>query len=361
MDALTVVTCLDETALDAARAELQSLCVALAECPPLRVRLVRHRLGDIVMLNVNHAAGDAFGAVRFLRSIARAYAGEADPRPDIDLTASRDLRSLLLARDVHTRLGRLLLLLQKTSDLVTVPARVAKHGGVDRPGYGIHQVRLSLEQTQALNSLGDGARVNNVLVAALHVAIALWNIEHGVRCGRISVLMPVNLRPAHLRAEMVGNFSLMVRVLTTPEQRSLGRVVLTVTDQVQRMKNGDTLAALIELLARTASLPIWAKRVAPAVLAITGNRLVDTAQLATSASWTSCRRSVGTPARRWSCGTRRRRGCRSGSPWGPSRRQGACIWPFVIVTLCSARTGPAASRTTICPCSTSSSPGTPRK
>ncbi len=280
MDALTVVTCLDETALDAARAELQSLCVALAECPPLRVRLVRHRLGDIVMLNVNHAAGDAFGAVRFLRSIARAYAGEADPRPDIDLTASRDLRSLLLARDVHTRLGRLLLLLQKTSDLVTVPARVAKHGGVDRPGYGIHQVRLSLEQTQALNSLGDGARVNNVLVAALHVAIALWNIEHGVRCGRISVLMPVNLRPAHLRAEMVGNFSLMVRVLTTPEQRSLGRVVLTVTDQVQRMKNGDTLAALIELLARTASLPIWAKRVAPAVLAITGNRLVDTAQLA---------------------------------------------------------------------------------
>ena len=118
-----------------------------------------------------------------------------------------------------------------------------------------------------------------MLIAALHLAIALWNIEHGVRCGRISVLMPVNLRPAHLREEMVGNFSLMVRILTTPEQRSLGRVLPTVTDQVQRMKRHDTLAALIELLARTTSLPIWAKRVAPAVLAITGNRLVDTAQL----------------------------------------------------------------------------------
>ena len=119
-----------------------------------------------------------------------------------------------------------------------------------------------------------------MLVAALHVAIALWNIEHGLHCGRISVLMPVNLRPPAWREEVVGNFSLLVRVLTTPEQRSLGHVLAAVAAQTERMERENTLAALIEILGRTASLPIWAKRATPALLAITGNRLVDTAQLA---------------------------------------------------------------------------------
>jgi NRPS condensation-like uncharacterized protein len=116
-------------------------------------------------------------------------------------------------------------------------------------------------------------------MAALHLAIALWNIEHGVHCGRISVLMPVNLRPASWRDEVVGNFSLLARVVTTPEQRTLRRVLREVAAQTGRMEREDTLAALIEVLARTASLPVWAKRAAPALLAVTGNRLVDTAQI----------------------------------------------------------------------------------
>jgi NRPS condensation-like uncharacterized protein len=117
-------------------------------------------------------------------------------------------------------------------------------------------------------------------MAALHLAIALWNIEHGVHCGRISVLMPVNLRPAAWREDVVGNFSLLTRVLTTPEQRSLGHVLAAVAEQTERTERENTLPALIEILARTASLPVWAKRAAPALLAVTGNRLVDTAQLA---------------------------------------------------------------------------------
>jgi NRPS condensation-like uncharacterized protein len=78
VDPLDVVVCSDDDALRAARAELQSLTVPLVMSPPLRLRLARHRDGDVVMLNVHHAAGDGIAALCLLRSIARAYAGRPD-------------------------------------------------------------------------------------------------------------------------------------------------------------------------------------------------------------------------------------------------------------------------------------------
>lgn len=281
LDPLRVVDCQgDDKMLACARAELESLSVPLAESPPLRVCLAHHIDGDVVILNINHAASDVFGALRLLRSIARAYAGEPDPQPALDLRRIRDVRSLLHARDASTRLGRLLVLAKKTRDLVSVPARMAKDQGTDDPGYGVHLVALSAEQTRALVSGGASGSVNDVLIAALHAAIALWNVEHGAACGRVGVLMPVNLRPAEWHDEVVGNFSLMVRILTEPEERSLDRVVQAVAAQTRRMREEDTFAALIELLGATASWPAWVKRGAPALLAITGNRLIDTAELA---------------------------------------------------------------------------------
>src|SRR5207302_8785769 len=86
---------------------------------------------------------------------------------------------------------------------------------------------------------------------------ALWNIEHGVHCGRISVLMPVNFRPGDWHEEVVGNFSLLTRVSTTPHQRSLGRVLAAVQAQIRCMCDRDSMAALIEFLARASDLPIW--------------------------------------------------------------------------------------------------------
>ena len=91
--------------------------------------------------------------------------------------------------------------------------------------------------------------------------------------------MPVNFRPGDWHEEVVGNFSLLTRVSTTPHQRSLGRVLDAVQAQIRRMCDRDSMAALIEFLARASDLPIWAKRLAPALLAITGNRLVDTSEL----------------------------------------------------------------------------------
>lgn len=278
VDPVTLIDCPDDDALAEVRARLESVAVPLTASPPFRVGLARHRDGDVVIVNVNHAASDSFGALRLLYSIARAYAGDPDPVAELDLLSARDIVAAEAGGDTRTRGARLRLLLRKMGDLVAVPARLARDGGVDLPGYGIHLERLDAE-TRGLEQLDPGA-VNEILVAALHLTVALWNIEHGVRCGRVSVLMPVDLRPERWRHDVVANLSVLARTLTRPGDRSLHKVLGAVATQTSTMDRERTLAALVEFIGQDAWLPAPVRRALPALLPITGNRLVDTAALA---------------------------------------------------------------------------------
>lgn len=280
IDPLRVVDCRDDAALDAARSELQSLAVPLAESPPLRMRLARHPDGDVVMLNVNHAAMDGFGALRVFRSIARSYSGDSDPAPELDFIEARDLPVRLASTDATTRLRRYLALAEKLRDLIAPPARLAPDGATDEPGYGFHQVSLSQASTQTLVAVEHPGTVNDLLLASLHLAIAGWNAEHGERCGRIGVLIPANLRPQQWREEMVGNFSLPARVSTARRVRNDRWAALrALTSQTRRKKESGTGTALIEVLGRSRLFPLWAKQVLVMMLPLSGNRLVDTAML----------------------------------------------------------------------------------
>jgi NRPS condensation-like uncharacterized protein len=279
LDPLRVLDCSDDDALSAIRSELQRLSVPLAESPPLRARLVRHPDGDLLMLNVNHAAFDGFGCVRFLHSVARGYAGQPDPLPQVPLKDARDVRGHLVADDLAARAPRWRILADKLVDLVVPPARLAPDEGADCPGYGFHHLRLSAADTAALSDSELPGTVNDLLVAALHLAVASWNAEHGAPCDRIGVLVPVNLRPDAWRQDVVTNFVLNTRVVTRPQDRTTPRHVLdTAVAQGARVR-GNAGAALIEILRYTPLLPLWVKQQLPALLRLTGNRLVDTAQL----------------------------------------------------------------------------------
>ena len=278
LDPLLVLDCPDDV-LAAARADLHSISIPLVESPPLRIRLVHHPDGDLVMLNVKHAAIDGFGAIRVLRSIARSYWGLPDPQPDLELEATRDLRESLAAKDTSQRARRMSMLADKVRDQLQPPSRLAVDGGTEKPGYGFHHVSLSPEKTKALAAV-EGGTVNDVLLSALHLAIAAWNDEHAVPSNRVGVLVPVNLRPKEWWEEMAGNFSLNVRVATNPTQRESPEAVLKVmSDQSNRIKKGGTGAALMEVLGGLPSLPVWAKHSVAPVLAFSGSRLVDTALL----------------------------------------------------------------------------------
>jgi NRPS condensation-like uncharacterized protein len=280
VDPVRVVECPDDESLTAARAELQSASVALEQSPPLRVWLVRHPHGDVVMLNVNHAAMDGLGALRVLESVARAYAGDHDPAASVEEAEAHRLPARLDRIDAVSRIRRYLALIDKLGDLVVPPARVAADGGGDEAGYGFHHVTLPPARTRALAELDHPGTLNDLLLAALHLAIADWNDEHGEPCDHVGVLVPANLRPAEWRRDMVGNFTLPARVATTTDDRKTPESTLAaVTACTRRKKESGMGTALLELLCRTRSVPRWAKRAMVGLLPLTGNRLVDTAML----------------------------------------------------------------------------------
>ena len=273
LDPLKVVDCADDLELAQVRSELHSLSVPLAESPPLRLRLARHPMGDVLMVNANHAAFDGFGTLQVLRSIARAYVHEEEPDPPVELPRAREVDSLTRPDGLIDRARRFRALAEKARDIATPPARLAAQGGTDRPGYGIHQISIPVP------SAPEGASVNDLLLCALNLAIAGWNIEQGTACRRIGVLMPVNLRPPEWKTEVVTNFVSESRVSTTPKDRQTSRDLLrAIVAQTRRVKAGEG-AALMELLSRTARFPLWLKQPLSPFLWITGNRLVDTAVL----------------------------------------------------------------------------------
>lgn len=277
VDVLRVIDCFDDDQLAAARAELQSLPLPLTTAPPVRAWLAHHPDGDVLMLNVHHAAMDAFGALRVLRTIARACAGQPDPVPAIGFLEARDLPARLSHADPTTRLRRTLALAERLRDLAAPPARVARDGASSRPGYGFQLRALSREQTDALLRLDHPGTVNDVLVAALHLTIAAWNAEHGAPCERIGVLVPANLRPSSWREDVAGNFALPARSSTVARTRRTRRAVLaSVTEQTSRKKRTGMGTAFLQLLGATGGLPLWAKRAAVRLIPLTGDRMVDT-------------------------------------------------------------------------------------
>ncbi len=281
LDPLRVVDCPDDETLATVREELQGISVPLTESPPLRAVLARQVDGDLLMLNVNHAAMDGFGALRVLRSIAAAYSGTPDAIPAMDFLEARNLPGQLKAHTFKVRVRRQLELATRLRDLVAPPARVTAEGADDEAGYGFVHSQLNEAQTEALvRARGEGATVNDVLLAALHLAIDNWNAQHGAPCGRIGVLVPANLRPKEWREEMAGNFSLPARIATNRrDRRSPGSTLNAVAAQTRRKKQVGMGTAFIELLGQTRLLPLWAKRLMVLALPLTGNRLVDTAML----------------------------------------------------------------------------------
>ena len=285
LDPLRVVDCPDDATLHAARCHLQSRSVPLAESPPLRMWLTRNPDGDVLMVNANHAAMDGFGTLRFVQSVARAYAQEPDPVPDIDPVEARSLENLVGTDDTPTKLRRLAMVAEKARDTVVTPARIAPEGGVDHPGYGLHHLLLSAAQTEQLVTKDLPGTVNDVLLAALHMTIAEWNEEHRAGARRIAVMVPVNMRPSDWQQEVVGNVLLPVRVSTGSSDRSSPMAVLeAIVEQSRRIKEAGTGGALIEVLGRSRSIPLRAKEVSSPALRLLGNRLACSALLSNLAN-----------------------------------------------------------------------------
>jgi NRPS condensation-like uncharacterized protein len=279
-DPLSVVDCPDESALNAARAELQSLALPLG-APPLQAQLARHPDGDVVMANIHHAVMDGFAALQVLRSVARSYARQTPPPPPpLDLLALHDLPVGPAATGATRGVWLYRAAVETVRNLLTPPALLVPDHTGEEPGFGYHLINLPEDATRALVHFDHPGTSTDVLLAALHLAIASWNAEHGRPGGRISVLVSANLRSSELPQQAVGNFSVTARVSTSRRRRvNTAEALEAVTAQTGRNRRSRTGTALLESLSRSGLLALWAKQSVIVLEPVTGNRNVDTAML----------------------------------------------------------------------------------
>ena len=278
---LTVVACPEEAPLGDVRERLFAASPSLQAAPPFAVALAHGRGGDSILLNLHHAAGDGVSAARLMRSILRAYAGEEDPLPALDPLAVRDVLALAGAKSLEDRLVRGQALALSAARRLAPSARIAREGGDGRPGYGFELLALAPEETRSVRAKqAAGTTVNDVLLAALAVAIRRWNTCHLRWPGPIALTMPVNLRPAEWRDEVVGNFASYATVpLGVCEQDDFRRAVEVTAERTRHIKQHGLAAAIVDLLVGPSLLPVAAKRGLQHLIPLTGNRVVDTASL----------------------------------------------------------------------------------
>ena len=270
-ECLTIVDCDDDDALDLARRRLHGSGVPLTIVPPFHVCLAHHPAGDVLMLNLNHAAVDGFGAAHVLAALAHAYAHGEGRQAPLDFLACADLPVHATAPSGSrvVRLGRTAI--ERLRDALSQPRRLAAAEAGDGAGYGFHLL--------ALPAL-PGAHTREALIAALHLAIAEWNEGHGMKGRRIGVLVPVDLRPAELPERVIANLSINSRLSSTPrERRKPAATRRAIAWQAERDEGTRTGIALMAALRRADLLALWAKQSSVVLQPLTGNHSADAAML----------------------------------------------------------------------------------
>jgi NRPS condensation-like uncharacterized protein len=279
---LQVVDCADDAALARARETLLSRSPSLESTPPFAVTLAHTPAGDSLLLNLSHAVGDGISAVRLMASFLRAYAGEPDPPAAVDPLDVRDIGRLVGSRSMTARLARSRALLEGTARLAESPARIAGDGGSERPGYGFSLLALGPEELTAVTARRqEGATINDVLLAGFAVTIRRWNERHDTPVGTLTLTMPVNLRAAEWRNEVLGNYASYVSVrFATDEQVSIPVAVSAARSRTRKIKSQGAAGLAVDLLELpTATLPTVVKQRFQDLITLTGSRLLDTAML----------------------------------------------------------------------------------
>jgi NRPS condensation-like uncharacterized protein len=274
---------LRETDGDLARAReaLLSLTPPLDRPGPFSLLLAHDPEGDVIVLNLHHAAGDGLSALRLMGSIARAYAGVDDPPPPVDPLAVRDVASIAGPGSIAERVTRGRAALDYLARGVSTPTRIAAQGEGERPGYGFELMTFEPDEVERLVALRtEEATVNDVLLGGLAVTIRRWNEEHGADAGAVYLMMPINLRPPEWRFEVLGNFASYVSVrLGSSDHGTLEEAIAAAATSTRRIKDGGIAGLIVDLFNPPTLLPTGLKRRMGDLIPLTGNVVVDTAVL----------------------------------------------------------------------------------
>lgn len=239
---VTTVRWRDEVELAEHRRRLLDVTPSLDLSPPLRIQ---HAVGpewDALIVNIHHAAMDGLSGLRLLRSIARRYAGRPDPVTDDPVAI----------RVPETRKS------PRTPRSLRQVARIAPDGGTPEPGCGFHLMSIPYRPVH-----GGSTTVNDVLVAALVLAVGEWNAAHGREAGTVRITLPVNARVTG--SERLGNLSRLAVVANEAALRG-DALLADVARQTEAVKTvaGPQIDLLTSLMAAP-WLPVAVKAKLPAL------------------------------------------------------------------------------------------------
>jgi NRPS condensation-like uncharacterized protein len=268
--------------LSQARERILSRTPSLEQPGPFSVLLVHDHGGDVIVLNLHHAAGDGMSALRLMDSIARAYGGGDDPLPAVDPLAVRDVAAMSGAGSIRERLTRGRAALDYLARGVSTPSRIAAQGESARPGYGFELLEFNPEEVQQLQALrSGGATVNDLLLGGLALTVRRWNEHRQVPYAEaVYLMMPINLRPPEWRYEIVGNFASYVSVrVGAGDLRTLEAAISAAAAGTRGIKDGGVAGLIVDLFTAPTLLPTALKRRMQDLIPLTGNLVVDTAVL----------------------------------------------------------------------------------
>ncbi len=276
---IPVVDCPDEATLARLRTDFYSPPFPMHEAPQFRVQVARRPNGDLVQINAAHAAVDGIGMLRLILSITNGYRGKADPPPPLPLEDARDLKTLLRAKSLSEFADRALEGGRKLKDAAIPPARVAQDSTDGRTGSGFAHRAIGPEQVVGLNARRpEGTTINDMLIAAVGLAVEEWNRQHNEDADKVMAFMPVNLRPTEWSTDVVSNMFSYVSVSTMHRDRtSLAAAAKAVAEQTDPIRRAARAGGTQDLLHLISPLPLGVKRRMPELLPLTGNRFVDTA------------------------------------------------------------------------------------
>ena len=281
-DAPSVTERTDGTPVSAARSQFYAEPFDLEGEPPFRLLVFRGEgAGDRLCLSVSHTPADGIGTLRLLRTICRAYRGEV-PADGIPLAVSRQLVDEIRPSALSDRVQLLGAATSHLGKLFDRPSRLASDSTAEQSGWGF--VHRQLDETlfeRVIENRSAGTSVNDVLLTAAHLTVDAWNGNHGDSADKISLLMPVNLRPEEWFYDVFGMYTLFESIVTRPTHRDDPRAAVEeVRAQTTAIKREQRAAALLESLSLVPCVtPVGIKRRSPELLGGPGENLVDTVML----------------------------------------------------------------------------------
>lgn len=252
--------------------------------PPFRLLVVRgggRDGGDRLCVCVSHVPMDGIAAFRVLQALLVAYA-DGDPTPATVEASPQQLLERTRSDGVVHRLRRLAATARRAGYLADSPTDIAAEGGPAAPGqWRFAHRHLDAESTGRLvDERPAGVSVNDLLLAALHLTIDEWNGTRGVDTGRISLLMPMNVRPEERFFDGVGLYTLFDSVTTTPKhRRSPARTLRRVAARTDAIVSTDRQFGYLDWWRLVSAMPhAVRRRIADAVFGL-GEPFLDTAVL----------------------------------------------------------------------------------